>query len=236
MFGFIKSFFLRISISRKLLLGYGVLLVLLIIISAFSLVNLNWLNTINNGILNSDLPVINASDKMIELVLEQEFYAQRYRILPKKENLARFRERQAEFKQITGQIANLPYDRDLFIDPIVELHIQYSEILSEGLFLPNAAGAPILESYQKKIKAYQEKIVTLIRAMATDAIRDQKHKTKMTTSIGNLAFKVTAVLCILGLIAAVTAAMLITKNVSNALKELKFATSVISKGKFDYIP
>ena len=218
------------------MLGYGVLLVLLIIMSAFSLVNLNWLNTINNGILNSDLPVINASDKMIELVLEQEFYAQRYRILPKEENLARFRERQAEFKQITGQIANLPYDRDLFIDPIVELHIQYSEILSEGLFLPNAAGAPILESYQKKIKAYQEKIVTLIRAMATDAIRDQKHKTKMTTSIGNLAFNVTAILCILGLIAAVTAAMLITKNVSNALKELTFATSVISKGKFDYIP
>ena len=69
MFGFIKSYYLGISISRKLLLGYGVLLVLLIIISAYSLINLNWLNAINNGILNSDLPVINASDKLIDIVL-----------------------------------------------------------------------------------------------------------------------------------------------------------------------
>jgi diguanylate cyclase (GGDEF)-like protein len=232
----IKSYFLRISISRKLLLGYGVLLVLLIVISVYSLFNLHWLNAINNGILNSDLPVINAAEKMIGLILDQEFYAQRYRILQKKENLVRFRQRQAEFKQIAEQIASLPNDRDLMIDPIVQLHNRYSEILSEGLLLPNGASAWLAENYEQKIKTHQEKIITLIRAMATDAMRDQKQKTNMTTSIGNLAFKVSAMLCILGLIAAVTAAMLITRNVSNALKELKLATSVISKGKFDYKP
>ena len=72
--------------------------------------------------------------------------------------------------------------------------------------------------------------------MAADAISDQKQKTNMTTSIGKLAFKVSAILCILGLVVSITAAMVITKNVSNAIKELKLATSVISKGKFDYIP
>ncbi|UCD80726.1 MAG: hypothetical protein JSW26_04635 [Desulfobacterales bacterium] len=189
---FINSYFLRISISRKLLLGYGVLLLLLIVISAYSLFNLHWLNAINNGILNSDLPVINATEKMIGIILDQEFYAQRYRILPKKENLARFRQRQAEFKQIADQIASLPNDRDLMIDPIVQLRSRYSEILSEGLLLPNGAGAWIAENYEQKIKTHQENIITLIRAMATDAIRDQKQKTNMTTSIGNLAFKVSA--------------------------------------------
>lgn len=234
--GFIKSYFFRISISRKLLLGYGVLVILLIVISAFSLFNLHWLTTINNGILNSDLPVINASDKMIGIILDQEFYAQRYRILPKKESLARFRQRQAEFKQIAEQIASLPIDRGLMIDPIIQLHSRYSEILSEGLLVPNGARSWTAENYEQKIKTHQEKIITLIRAMVADAIRDQKLKTNMTATIGNLAFKVSAILCILGLIASVMAVMLITKNVSNALKELKLATSVISKGKFDYKP
>ena len=128
----IRSYFFRISISRKLLLGYGVLLILLVIISAYSLINLNWINAINNSILTSDLPVIKASEKMIDLILEQEFYAQRYRILPKLENLEHYRERQTEFTQIAEEISKLPDERELLIDRIVNLHIQYSDTLSKS--------------------------------------------------------------------------------------------------------
>ena len=236
MFGSIRSYFLRISISRKLLLGYGVLLVLLVIISAYSLINLNRINAINNSILNSDLPVIRASEKMVDLILEQEFYAQRYRILRKSKNLEQYREREAEFTQIAEQIANLPAERELLIDRIVNLHIQYSDILSKSLTRSKGEGAWTSKNYEKKIKLHQDKIIALIRAMAADAIRDQKHKTKVTTSIGNLAFNVSATLCILGFIVSLTAAMLITKNVSKALRELKLATSMIAKGKFNYKP
>jgi len=236
LFGSIRSYFLRISISRKLLLGYGVLLVLLVIISAYSLINLNRINAINNSILNSDLPVIKASEKMVDLILEQEFYAQRYRILRKSKNLAQYREREAEFTQIAEQIASLPAERELLIDRIVKLHIQYSDILSKSLTRSKGEGARTSKNYEKKIKLHQDKIIALIRAMAADAIRDQKHKTKVTTSIGNLAFNVSATLCILGFIVSLTAAMLITKNVSKALRELKLATSMIAKGKFNYKP
>ncbi len=236
MFGSIRSYFLRISISRKLLLGYGVLLVLLVIISAYSLINLNWINAINNSILNSDLPVIKASEKMVDLILEQEFYAQRYRILRKSENLEQYREREAEFTQIAEQIANLPAERELLIDRIVKLHIQYNDILSKSLTRSKGEGAWTSKNYEENIKLHQDKIIALIRAMAADAIRDQKHKTKVTTSIGNLAFNVTAALCLIGFIVSLTAAMLITKNVSKALRELKLATSMIAKGKFNYKP
>jgi len=233
---FIKSYFLRISISRKLLLGYGVLLVLLVIISAYSLINLNWINAINNSILNSDLPVIKNSEKMIDLILEQEFYAQRYRILRNLESLEHYREREAEFTQIAEQIANQSDQRELLIDRIVQLHIQYNEILSKSLTRSKGEGAWTSKDYEEKIKIHQEKIIALIRAMAAAAISDQKHKTKVTASIGDLAFNVSAALCIIGFFVSILAAMLITKNVSTALRELKLATSMIAKGKFNYIP
>ena len=236
MFRSIRNYFLRISISRKLLLGYGVLLVLLVIISAYSLINLNWLNAINNSILNADLPVINSSEKMIDLILEQEFYAQRYRILRNLENLEQYRAREADFSQIAEQIANRTGEGELLIDRIVELHIQYNEILSKSLTRSKGGGARASIDYEEKIKIHQERIIALIRAMAAAAISDQKHKTKVTTSIGDLAFNVSAALCIIGLIVAVAAAMLITKNVSNALRELKLATSMIARGKFHYKP
>lgn len=236
MFKFIKSYFLRISISRKLLLGYGVLLVLLIIISAYSLINLNWINSINNSILNTDLPVIKNSEKMIDLILEQEFYAQRYRILRNLENLEHYRERESEFTQITEQIANRSGQRELLIDRIAQLHTQYNEILGKRLTRSRGEGAQNSKDYEETIKIHQEKIIALIRAMAAAAISDQKHKTKVTASIGDLAFNVSAALCIIGFIVSITAAMLITKNVSTAIRELKLATSMIAKGKFHYKP
>ena len=236
MFNFIRSYFLRISISRKLLLGYGVLLVLLVIISAYSLINLNWINAINTGILNSDLPIINAAEKMIDLLLEQEFYAKRYQILRKLENLEYYREREGEFVAIAEQIGSQTGQRELLIDRIVQLHIQYSEILSKGFTRARAKGPQIAKEYEEKIKLHQEKIIALIRAMAANAISDQKRKTKVITSIGDLAFDISAALCIIGFIVSITAAVLITKNVSRALRELKLATSMIARGKFNYKP
>ena len=66
---------------------------------------------------------------MIDLILEQEFYAQRYRILRNLENLEHYREREAEFTQIAEQIANRSDQRELIIDRIVQLHIQYTPSL-----------------------------------------------------------------------------------------------------------
>jgi len=232
----IRSYFFRISISRKLWLGYGVLLILLVIISAYSLINLNWINAINNSILTSDLPVIKASEKMIDLILEQEFYAQRYRILPKLGNLELYRERQTEFTQIAGEIAQLPDGRELLIDRIVNLHVQYSDILSKSLARSGRDRYGASTQFEETIKTHQEKIIALIRAMAAEAIRDQKRKTKVTTSIGDLAFNVSAILCIIGFVVALSAAALITKNISRALRELKLATSMIARGKFHYKP
>ena len=134
---------------------------------------------------------------MVDLILEQEFYAQRYQILGRLENLEQYREREAEFTQIAEQIANLPAERELLIDRIVKLHIQYNDILSKSLTRSTGEGAWTSKNYEENIKLHQDKIIALIRAMAADAIRDQKHKTKVPTSIGNLAFNVTAALFIL---------------------------------------
>jgi diguanylate cyclase (GGDEF)-like protein len=58
----------------------------------------------------------------------------------------------------------------------------------------------------------------------------------MTASIGSVAFKAAAVLCGLGLILSITAATIITRNISGAIKKLQFATEMIAKGEFDHKP
>ena len=69
------------SEHRELMLGYSVLLLLLVGISVFAMYNLNRLNEISSSIHETDLPIVNISGKMIDVILAQEFYVQRYLIL-----------------------------------------------------------------------------------------------------------------------------------------------------------
>ncbi|MCP4622614.1 MAG: hypothetical protein GY850_03675 [bacterium] len=87
---FITLHFLRLNIANKLMLGFSSLLVLLVIISIYALMNLNRLNAINRSIVQTDLPVIHASEKMIDLILAQELYTRRYMVFRTSDTLRIF--------------------------------------------------------------------------------------------------------------------------------------------------
>ena len=233
---FVVSHFYRLRIARKLMLGYSVLLVLLVGISVYALFNLNRLNEINSSISNTDLPVINTTEKMIEVILAQEFYAQQYIILKTPDKLKRFKEKNKEFKQLIKEIRALPGHRAYPVDRIVNLQTEYQYILSEALGWIEDPDSPIAKAFEKNIKVQQEKIIAVIKHMKDNAIRDQNEKTGLTATIGRIAFKASAILCGLGLLFSLIAAMVITQNISGAIKKLKHATAMIAEGKFDHRP
>ena len=234
--GFVVSCFFRLKIARKLMLGYSVLLVLLVGISVYALVNLNRLNEINSSISNTNLPVINTSEKMIDVILAQEFYAQQYLILKTSDKLKQFMAKEKEFKRLTQEIRALPGYKAYPVDQIVNLHTEYGYILSEALGWIDDPDSPIAKAFEKNIKAQQEKIIAVIKKMKANALRDQNEKTGLTATIGRIAFKASAILCGLGLLFSLIAASVITHNISGAIKKLKHATGMIAEGKFDHRP
>ena len=233
---FVVSHFYRLRIARKLMLGYSVLLVLLVGISIYALFNLNRLNEINSSISNTDLPVINTSEKMIDVILAQEFYAQQYLILKTSDKLQQFQDEEKEFKRLIKEIHDLPGHRGIHINRIVNLHTEYHTILSEALGWIDDPDSPIAKAFEKNIKNQQEKIIASIKRMKASALRDQNEKTALTATIGRIAFKASAIFCGLGLIFSLFAASVITHNTSGAIKKLKHATGMIAEGKFDYRP
>jgi GGDEF domain-containing protein len=233
---FVVSHFYRLRIARKLMLGYSVLLVLLVGISIYALFNLNRLNEINSSISNTDLPVINTSEKMIDVILAQEFYAQQYLILKTADKLKRYKDEDKKFKRLIKEIRALPGHRAYPVDRIANLQTEYHYILSEALGWIEDPDSPIAMAFDKNIKVQQEKIITLIKHMKGSAVREQNEKTGLTATIGRIAFKASAILCGLGLLFALIAAMVITRNISGAIKKLKHATAMIAEGKFDHRP
>lgn len=234
--GSIIAYFLRLNIARKLMLGYSSLLALLVIISIYALTNLNRLNAINTSILQTDLPVIDASEKMIDVLLAQELYARRYIILGTSDVFNLFLEKKEEFEQLIGRFKQIPGYQKFPIHKIAILHQEYHNTLLEGTKRAKSQTPTISKAYDEKIKAQQEKIITVIKEMAAIALQAQNEKTGMTATIGRVAFKAAAVLCGFGLLLSLAAAMIITRNISGAIKKLKYATGMISKGQFDHKP
>lgn len=233
---FIISYFLRLKIARKLTLGYSFLLALLVTISVYALSNLNRLNSINNSILKTDVPVIDLSKKMIDVIFAQELYAQRFIILGTSDLLKLFWEKDQEFNFLVNQIKALPGQRSFPIDRLVKLHKEYNYIMLEALDRIKDPSSSTAKDFENKIKTKQEQTIAIIKGIAEGALRDQNEKTDMTASIGRVAFKAAAVLCGLGFIFSLSAATLITRNISRAIKKLKFATEMISEGNFDHRP
>jgi GGDEF domain-containing protein len=234
--GFIMTYFLRLNIARKLMLGYSSLLALLVIISVYALMNLNRLNALNTSILQSDLPVINASEKMVDAIFAQERYARRYLILGTPDMLNLFSQKRKEFEGLLDQIESTPLGSQLPVGKIANLHQEYVDILLARSSPADVSGGSLPKSLEDRIKAQQEKIIAVINKMASDALVAQNVKTGKTATIGRIAFKASAVLCGLGFFLSLAAAMIITRNISGAIKKLTFATGMISRGQFDHKP
>jgi GGDEF domain-containing protein/CHASE3 domain sensor protein len=233
---FVVAPFYGLTIARKLMLGYSVLLLLLVGISAFALFYLSHLNKINSSVLETDLPILNLCEKMKDVIFDQERYVQRYLILKSPEDLREFWNKEKEFSQLIEQLRTLPDHRVYPISLIVSLQLEYKYILSEAIGWIEDPDSPISKAFEKNIKTQQDKIIAAIRKLQSQARWEQKQKTGLTATIGRIAFKVATILCGLGLLFSLTAAFVITHNISGAIKKLKHATSMIAEGKFDHRP
>src|SRR4030067_16794 len=175
--------FFRLNIAKKLMIGYLSLAVLIILISIFALSNLRRLNNINESILKTDVPVIDATDKMIDNLLAQELYMGRYAILKSSDMLVLFWQRSEEFNQIAEQILLLPGQDKFPIKELTSLHDQYNYIVMEGIEYIGK-GTHIAEVHNSRIKKKQLKAAT---KQIAEGRFDYKHNTQNQDELGELS-------------------------------------------------
>ena len=232
----LSFYFLRLSIAKKIFVGYAFLVALLIIISLFVLTNLNSLNSINRSILEVDVPVINRSKSMTDILLAQESYIRRYAILKTPDLLKTFWERSAEFDESLAMIDSFPKERNFPVGELAALHKEFNTFLTNGYKKLENKSSKEAGVFNKGVEQRQNKMIGLLKTMAAEALLDQDEKVASTATIGNTAFEVAAIICIIGFIISVSAAIFITMNISHAVNKLKTATERIAEGDFDYVP
>lgn len=227
--------FLRLNIAKKMIIGYLPLAILIIFIAVFALSNLNKLNKINSSIISTDVPLIDTTDKLIDNLIAQELYGRRYLILKSDDMLMLFWKRSEEFDNLIQKIRELPNVENIPIDELVAGHNEYNEVFLKGIKQIGKSSSTISKDYDSKIKNKQEHLIELIKKISFEVRNNQNKKILMTANIGNTAFLVTAIVCTFGIVFGVSAAVLITRNISGSVRRLELATKEVSEGRFEYI-
>jgi CHASE3 domain sensor protein len=132
---FIYSLF-RPNFVKKIFYGYFSLALLIVIISAFSLLSLKKLNELNGDIINRDAFVIETTESMIDNLFAQEIFARRYFIMNSPDILALFKERGREFKRMTEKIHILSGEYSESADRIASVHAEYNDLILKLPSLP----------------------------------------------------------------------------------------------------
>ncbi len=227
--------FLRLTIAKKMLLGYLTLVALFFLISIFSISSLERLNTINKVIISIDVPLVETADKMIDTLISQELYARRYAILNSPEMLALSREKSKEFDGLAEKLRSSPGSKDIPVDRIVALHSEYKNLFIDEIKFFRDPSSPIAKKYDSAIKKKQEELIGLIKDISNRARQDQTEKTLMSSRIGVRSFRITVLVCIISIILSIASTTLITRSIAWPISQLKFATQNISEGKFHFI-
>jgi GGDEF domain-containing protein/CHASE3 domain sensor protein len=228
--------FFRLNIAKKMLLGYLFYALLTILIAFFILSRLEELNRINNSIIETDIPLLEITEKMIDTLLAQELYAHRSMILKSSDLLPLFWTRNDEFDHLIQQMRALPQQESLPIDRLTALHTEYTSLYKRGFEYLRNPSSPMVKKYDQQARERQGQLIQLLKSMSSKARQNQNEKSRMTLSMGNTAFRVTAVLCTVSIFLGIIVAMVITRNISKPIHQLKLSTREISEGKFDFLP
>ena len=226
----------RLTIAMKLFLGFLSCGLLTTIIVLIALSGLQRVNQINNQIIARDFPLIDLTNKMIETLLAQELYGRRSFILKSSEMEALFWKRSEEFKGLLQRMGDLPDASNLPIDRLAALHEAYDQDFKTGVERGETISSQAFQNRDRLMREKQENLLQLVKGISHDAREDQNEKSLKTLSVGRSAFWMSTGLTIGGLLMGIIIALIITRNISRSIHQLKVSTMEISGGKYDNLP
>ena len=228
--------FYRLTIARKLLLGFLSCGILSTLIALIALSNLQRLNDINNRIIKRDIPLAETANDMIEALLAQDLYGRRSLILRSSGMEALFWKRSNEFEILHRKIADLPDSSHLAFHRLGILHEEYNHLYKTGYDKKKDFSLSALQDHDRLMRGKQEEIFELLKGISRDARRDQNEKNLETLSIGHSAFWTISGLSIGGFLLGIFITVVITHGISRSIKLLELSTREIAEGKFEQLP
>ncbi|RJQ64811.1 MAG: diguanylate cyclase [Desulfobacteraceae bacterium] len=229
------SNFAKTKIEIKISLGYLPLVLAVIFISITAMTNLKAVNVLNREIVENDMVLLDAANKMADHILSQESYGRRYTILKSPDMLALFHKHSREFKIQLRRVQTLPNPNGDTARNIQRLHEEFNHLYRGVLDGFDESPTDFVESDSDRIRIKLNELMGYIRQLEISAKADQQSKMIQSDSISRKTFRTTAVLLCFGILFGIGTAFYIARGILHSVQMLKIATREISQGRFDHV-
>ena len=226
---------MKLTIYRKLFLSFLVMALLTVLASTYAVFNLHQLNEMAYRIIHDDVVVVDASKKLMSALIAQESAEKRYLILrdPSIEEL--FATRNAEFRKDLGELRNRRFPGiGEALDRIFLLHGQYADLFVQQVGLVRANDAVAAQALSENVARHIiDEMASKLREVQRRAEGNIDQRMNAITVQGLRASRITVLLMLASLAAALLIVILVTYNISRPLLKLEKATALIAEGQFD---
>ena len=222
----------RPGIATRLIVGFGALTMLVFAIAVANLAVLKRVSLTNESILEADVPVLDATERWIEEVLEQEYYARRAAILGSELMRSVAREEAQEFRKGLDALDGLPAADWVPRARLRQLHATYTELLE----LPAGPDPAAEQVRTEQVRTIQAELIGLLKSTALEARRNQLRKAEENVALGTLAFRLMAGVCAIAVLVSAVATLLLTRGIARPIRTLRTAAGRIAAGRFDVVP
>lgn len=228
---------IKLTIGKKIVLGYLPIFLLIFIISLFTLLRLNQVNRINKEIITIDIAVTNVAEELNDILLAQESFGQRYMILMSQDMLSLFWKRDQEFNSNFQKIIDLRIDKQFSSLPALgQYHYVYNKYFQTGIAKLDSLESDSYALADSLRKDAFNKQVEILNTLITDSRKNQMEKTGKIAEIGSSTYRTVAIVSILGLILVMGISGSIIHGIRHSIKTLKNATGFVSQGNFKNLP
>jgi diguanylate cyclase (GGDEF)-like protein len=221
------------NIAKKILLGYGLLLILFFIYLVYALSSLDQMDRINAAITRVNQPLYELTGGLAENLLGQEFYSQRLLILKNHESFELLQMRFGDFDNLLKEI-------DSIKSPFASVQEFYAKCTDFRILLFENYGsldAALAVSEQKRdlVGEKREELIDLIKRLGAEIRQDQNSKIELSEAIGTRAYRVLSIFGIGSVFIAVGITFYFARSIASAVGQLKLSTRQIADSKFDEV-
>lgn len=228
---------MKLTISRKLLLGYLFMALLTLLVSAYAIFNLQKLNQVAYDITNRNFIVVETAKSMVDALLAQENAEKKYFIFKDPSFEQIFRQRAGDFRAGLETIKknNAGKLSKQSLNNLSVLHDRYGVFFSQEVaLLKDGHQQEALAISDSTNRVIIEEIAGQLKNIQTTTDKAINEKMNFIARQSSTATTMTLGLSFLSLILGIALALLITRHISKPLRHLQRAAGLIAEGKLDH--
>ncbi|MBP2242078.1 methyl-accepting chemotaxis protein [Cytobacillus eiseniae] len=224
---------MKFTVAKKMYLGFGSVLLLLIIMAVGAYFQINMVKNSYEKILQSRVELINTINEMVSASKEMQIGNRGYLLIGNKESLTTYEEAARNYKntekRLTELIKEEPTEKEL-VQTIIQFNEQYMELAEETISLKNASNSAYVDVISKngpplvngvldtaeELIDYQTKMLNQDREKTILVIKESQH--------------LLIILSVLAVVVGGTLSIIISRQISNPVKRMAITAEMIAAG------